>query len=280
MISRTLHAADSTTRDGAHSMDTMSEIHEIVKRQFDSQAEQFSNWSVTRNREYQKAYFEFCQISEDDTLLDLACGTGEYALFAAPLVKNVHGLDISAGMIEIAEKNAQENDIKNVTFVCQPVEHTPFADEAFSMVMCRSAFHHFHDYERIFQEMIRCCKNGGRISIQDIVAYDDVQVNSFFEEFEKEIDISHHRTLSKEYINDLYDRNDIKITNTLDVEIELNVQEYLAHAQHSEESRGRIIELLQAGLKEHDISTYFRNKDGVLFFKRHVYLILGEKKVR
>ena len=91
----------------------MSEIHEIVKRQFDKQAENFSNWSVTKNTEYQKAYFDFCQISVHDTLLDFACGTGEYALFAAPKVKYVHGVDISERMIEIAQKQAAKTNIDN-----------------------------------------------------------------------------------------------------------------------------------------------------------------------
>jgi len=61
----------------------MSEIHEIVKRQFDKQAQNFSNWSVTKNIEYQKAYFDFCEISSHDTLLDFACGTGEYAVLCS-----------------------------------------------------------------------------------------------------------------------------------------------------------------------------------------------------
>ena len=59
----------------------MSEIHEIVKRQFDIQAQKFSDWSVTKNIEYQKAYLEFCEITSQDTFLDFACGTGEYAIF-------------------------------------------------------------------------------------------------------------------------------------------------------------------------------------------------------
>lgn len=65
--------------------ESMSALHEIVRNQFDSQAEQFSNGSVTKNREYQRVYFEFCRIERGDTLLDPACGTGEYALFAARL---------------------------------------------------------------------------------------------------------------------------------------------------------------------------------------------------
>jgi ubiquinone/menaquinone biosynthesis C-methylase UbiE len=255
----------------------MSEIHEIVKRQFDKQAENFSNWSVTKNIEYQRAYFDFCEISPEDTLLDLACGTGEYAIFAAPLVKNVHGVDISEGMIEIARKQAKEKGIKNASFLCQPVESTPFKDESFSIIICRSAFHHFHDYENIFEEMIRCCQKGGRISIQDIVSYGDAKADDFFEEFEREVDISHHKSLSKEYIRNLYDRKNIKTRKTFGVEVELNVHEYLGHAQQSEEARGRIIDLLEKGLSEPDISRYFINKDGVLFFKRNVYLILGEK---
>ena len=61
------------------------------------------------------------------------------------------------------------------------------------------------------------------------------------------------------------------------MEVELNVQEYLGHAQQSEESRARIGVLLEKGLDDKDVSQYFILKDNALFFKRNVYLILGEK---
>ena len=112
----------------------MSELHEIVKRQFDKQAQNFSNWSVTKNIEYQKAYFDFCEISSQDTLLDFACGTGEYDIFAAPKVKNAYGVDISKGMIEIAQKQAADKKLKNISFLCHPVEKTPFEVGSFSIV--------------------------------------------------------------------------------------------------------------------------------------------------
>ena len=255
----------------------MSEIHETVKRQFDQQAQKFSDWSVTKNIEYQKAYFDFCGISAQDTVLDFACGTGEYAIFAARKVKYVHGIDISEGMIEIAQKQAALANVNNISFVCHPVEQTPFEDGSFSLVFCRSAFHHFHDYEGIFGEMIRCCHKDGRISIQDIVAYPDERINSFFEEFEKAVDVSHHKTLPKEYIQSLYDRRNIKTRNTFEIVIELNFQEYMGHAQQSEESKRKISKLLEMGLHDPDISKYFINKNGDLFFKRGVFLILGVK---
>lgn len=255
----------------------MSEIHEIVKRQFDKQAQNFSNWSVTKNIEYQKAYFDFCEISSQDTLLDFACGTGEYVIFAAPRVKYAHGVDISKGMIEIAQKQAAKENVKNISFLCHPVETTPFEDESFSIVICRSAFHHFHDYDRIFDEMIRCCQRTGRISVQDIIAYSNEKVDNFFEEFEREVDASHHKTLSKEYIKSLYDQRNVLVKKIFEVEIELHFQEYLGHAQQSEESKIMISTLLEKGLNDPDISKYFLIKDRDLFFKRKVFLILGEK---
>jgi ubiquinone/menaquinone biosynthesis C-methylase UbiE len=255
----------------------MSELHEIVKSQFDKQAQNFSNWSVTKNIEYQKAYFDFCEISSQDILLDLACGTGEYAIFAAPKVKYVHGVDISKGMIEVAQKQATKLNFNNISFLCHPVEQTPFENESFSVVICRSAFHHFEEYDRIFNEMNRCCQNGGRISIQDIVAYSDEKIDNFFEEFEREIDVSHNKTLTKEYVKSLYDRRNIKIKNTFEIEIELHFQEYLGHAQQSTESKRKISSLIEKGLNDPHISEYFIIKEEDLFFKREVFLILGEK---
>lgn len=255
----------------------MSDIHEIVKRQFDQQAQKFSDWSVTKNIEYQKAYFDFCGISSQDTVLDFACGTGEYAIFAARKVKYVHGVDISKGMIETARKQAAQANVQNISFLCHPVEQTPFKDGSFSLVFCRSAFHHFQDYEGIFDEMIRCCHRGGRISIQDIVAYADERIDRFFEEFERAVDVSHHKTLGKEYIQSLYDRRNIEIRNIFEIEIELNLQEYLGHAQQSEENKRKLSNLLEKGLDDPDISKYFIDNNGDLFFKRGVFLILGQK---
>lgn len=255
----------------------MSELHEIVKRQFDKQAQNFSSWSVTKNKEYQEAYFNFCEISVQDTLLDIACGTGDYAIAAAPRVKYAYGVDISKGMIEIATKQAEQANIKNVSFLCNPVESTPFEDGSFSIIICRSAFHHFNDYTRIFDEMLRCCQTGDRVSIQDIVAYPDKKIDNFFEEFEREVDISHHKTLSKEFIKTLYTQRDIKIKKTFEIEVDLNLQDYLGHARQSEESKSKISELLEKGLHDPDISNYFFVKDQNLFFKRGVLGILGER---
>jgi tRNA/tmRNA/rRNA uracil-C5-methylase (TrmA/RlmC/RlmD family) len=96
---------------------------EIVKRQFDIQAQNFSNWSVTKNQEYMQAYFEFIGFEREDELLDVACGTGEFSVFCAKRIKRVHGIDISKGMIGLAQENALASGLENITFECHDVEH-------------------------------------------------------------------------------------------------------------------------------------------------------------
>jgi len=260
---------------GAEKLDSK----EIVKRQFDIQARNFSNWSVTKNEEYMQAYFEFIDLRKVDELLDVACGTGEFSVFCARRIKRVHGIDISEGMIELAHKLAQNNGLANVAFECHDVEHIPCADNSFSVVQCRSAFHHMENYSTVFKEILRCCEPNGRVAVQDILAYEDQLVNSFFEALEKEVDVSHNAALQRQEFIDLFDRNQVEVIRSFTVEIELNFVEYLSHAFQSEGSLEKIRKLIEDGLQDEDISHFlYMNKDNELVLKRAVFLILGQKR--
>ncbi len=260
-----------------------SEEHKImtkkktIKQQFDLQADKFSNWSVTRNTEYMKQYSEFCGIVGKDTLLDVACGTGEYAIYCALKIKNVCGVDLSSKMIEVAKKNATHLQIKNTSFKVQDVMEIPFESDQFSIVNCKSAFHHFEDYEKNISEMKRCCKAGGRISVQDIIAYENPKVNDYFERMESLIDISHNMTLSTDFLTKLFSNNNIKILRSHVVNVELNLQEYIHHAVQTEERKSEILDLIDLGINDTEIASYFLEKEEGWFFKRNVLMLVGAK---
>jgi ubiquinone/menaquinone biosynthesis C-methylase UbiE len=250
---------------------------EIVRRQFNRQAERFTRWSITRNQEYMQAYFDFCRITSDDTLLDVACGTGEFSLFNAPRIRRVVGVDISEGMLALARVQADEQGVDNVDFVCHDVARLPCQPDSFSVVVSKSAFHHLSDYPATLAEMFRCCRPGGRVSIQDIVAHDSRTVDEFFERMEKLIDPSHHKTLAREFIRDLVIECDLGIRAEFQVEVPLNVAEYIDHASQTEAARSEIRDMLEWGLKHREIAPYFSVRNEALFFRRNVFLILGEK---
>ncbi len=179
-------------------------------------------------------------------------------------------------MIELAKKKAISNSVNNIYFKCDDIENLQFEDSTFSIVVCKSAYHHLIKYDKVFSEMIRYSKNDGRISIQDIISYEDNRVNTFFEKLEKQIDRSHNRALSKEYFDNLFYRNRIEILKTCEIEIELNLYEYINHAIQSEANLANIDHLLDYGLNDSVISKLFIIIHDELYFKKRVYLIIGE----
>jgi ubiquinone/menaquinone biosynthesis C-methylase UbiE len=252
----------------------MSNHLNVVKNQFNKQAEKFNNWSVTRNSEYLQGFYDFCGISADDTLLDIACGTGDWALFCAKKIKHVYGIDISSNMLELAKNKADECNLSNILFKEGDVCNIN-TNNNFSLITCRSAFHHFTNYINVFIEMKRLCSNGGKIAIQDIVTYKDYKVNEYFESFEKLVDKSHYSTLDEEQFISLFEINNIRIDKTARIEVELSVPEYISHASQSNETREQIIKTIEFGLNDQVIANYFSQKDKDLFFKREIILILG-----
>ena len=159
------------------------------------------------------------------------------------------------------------------------VENIPCVDNSFSVVQCRSAFHHMENSIQVFREMLRFCEPNGRLAVQDIIAYRDPKVNAFFEALEKNIDISHNSTLHKQEFIDLFDQNQVEVIRSFVVEIELNFHEYLGHAHQSERSLAKIKELLEDGLRDREISRFlYMNKEMELVIKRSVFLILGRKR--
>lgn len=251
--------------------------NQIVRKQFNKQAEKFANWSVGKNVDYLNGYFDFCDIQPSDRLLDVACGPGEFTIFIAKRISEARGVDISDREIEIARNLIKDFGLSNIGFDCSDVENLPYGDNSFSIVVCKSSFHHFRKPDRVFNEMIRCCSQEGKISVQDIVAYEDDYVNKFFETFDRLVDISHNRTLSISEINHLYSNSNISKTRDFKLDIDLDICEYLDHAIQNNENKIKIERLLNEGLNEQKLSEFLFKKDGTLYFKRHVYLILGKK---
>lgn len=66
---------------------------------------------------YSKAA-ELAQLTKDDILMDLYCGTGTIGLTMASHVKKLYGVEIVPEAVHDAWKNADENSIANAEFIC------------------------------------------------------------------------------------------------------------------------------------------------------------------
>ncbi|MFA5906063.1 MAG: class I SAM-dependent methyltransferase [Desulfobacula sp.] len=253
------------------------DLKERVRVQFNRQAQRFSRWSVTKNPGYADSYFNFCRMSSDDRMLDISCGSGYFCNFCAQHITHAAGVDLSDKMIALAKQQAMDSGITNTDFRCGDAVDLPYEAETFSIVISKSAFHHYSEYHAIFREMKRCCGRQGRISIQDIAAYDDRKVNAFFESFERLVDASHKVACSKSFILDLYRQHNVDILSAMEITIDLNLNDYLDHAVRGEKDAIALRQWINAGLKDTAVKKYFHFKENDLFFKRNVFLILGQK---
>ncbi len=251
--------------------------NQLVKDQFNRQATQYANWQVPQETKGMNDYFDFCRIKPDDRLLDVACGTGGFVTHVAGRVLTGRGVDISDHEIDMARQTARERGLANVAFDCADVEHLPYLPGAFSVVVCRYAFHHFTHPGAVLGEMLRCCTAGGKVSILDVAAYREEHVNRFFETFDKLVDVSHNRTLDEKAFDALYAENGVEKLREIVMEVELNVQEYISHAFQEPENEVRLGDLLRDGRNDEKLRNYLFEKDGQLHFKRRVYYMLGRK---
>lgn len=82
---------------------------------------------------------------------------------------NLRVLEISPDMIKIAEKNAVEYALLDrVKYIEGDAQKMPFDDETFNGVFTNGSLHEWSHPDRIFDEINRCLKPGGKYLISDM----------------------------------------------------------------------------------------------------------------
>lgn len=140
-----------------------------ARAHFDRWSETYENDSAARwLREMQTQALAALALTEDDVLLDVGCGTGAAVRDAAATVSRAVGFDLSPGMIAQARERAAAKGTGNVEFEVGDVSGPlPFADGAFTALVCTTAFHHFPRPRDTIGEMSRVLAPGGRLVIAD-----------------------------------------------------------------------------------------------------------------
>ncbi len=128
-----------------------------------------------------------------ETVLDLGTGAGHTALACARHAACVAAVDITPAMLAAAKDLAASRRVGNVEFREADAAQLPFEDEAFDVVTCRAAAHHFADVRHVVDEVRRVLRPGGRFVLSDTVAPEDARADTFLNTIEFLRDPSHVR---------------------------------------------------------------------------------------
>lgn len=116
-------------------------------------------------------------IKEGDTVVDLGSGAGLDCFLAGDKVGSsgkVIGIDMTKEMIDMARSNAEKQGYKNVEFRLGDIEDLPIDANSVDVAISNCVINLAPDKLKVFKEVFRILKKGGRMYLSDIVLLEEL----------------------------------------------------------------------------------------------------------
>ena len=144
---------------------------------------------------------ELARPTSHDTVLDFASGAGIAGFAVAADVRTVEAADEHPEILEEGRRLAGELGLANVAFSLVDLYALPYDTDAFSLVVCRNAFHLLPEPVGALVELLRVTSAGGRLVILDTVV--DELTDKPFNDIARLREPAHRRHYLEEQIDDL-----------------------------------------------------------------------------
>ena len=148
---------------------------EQVEQMFDNIAPTYDqlnhrlSWDIDRG--WRRKAIKQLQSYKPQTMLDIATGTGDFAILAAKMLQpqQLIGADISEGMMEIGRQKVKKAALDNIiSFERQDCINLSYPDNTFDAVTAAFGIRNFADLDCGLSEMCRVLKKGGHLSIVEL----------------------------------------------------------------------------------------------------------------
>ena len=127
------------------------------------------SWNIDRG--WRKKAIKALAPYQPQTMLDVATGTGDFAILAAQMLhpQKLIGADISEGMMAVGRQKIERLGLADViSFEREDCLALSYADESFDAVTAAFGIRNFQNLEQGLSEMCRVLRKGGHLSIAEL----------------------------------------------------------------------------------------------------------------
>lgn len=133
--------------------DTIAPRYDVLNRLFTAGLDQ----------RWRRETLDLVSVGAGDTVLDVACGTGDLLELAEARGAAGVGLDFAGGMLAAGRRR-----LPSCRFVQGDAAALPVPDAAVTVVTCGFAFRNFVDLPRVMAEFARVLAKDGRLAVIDV----------------------------------------------------------------------------------------------------------------
>lgn len=179
---------------------------EQVERMFDRIAHSYDllnhslSWGI--DRRWRRTAIDSLAPFRPQDLLDIATGTGDFAILAARRLKphSITGADISEGMMEVGRRKVREQQLDRIIrFRREDCTALSFEDGTFDAVTVAYGVRNFEDLDAGLREMHRVLRPDGHLLIVELSAPDRFPMKQLFSIYAKVVMPCIGRLISKDH---------------------------------------------------------------------------------
>jgi ubiquinone/menaquinone biosynthesis C-methylase UbiE len=259
-------------------MQTVTRHEDIVRQEFTKQADAYAANPVIASQDRAAQLVRVVQPTPHDRVLEVATGPGYVAMAFATCCREVVGVDLTEAPLVIAEKTRQERGLANVRFETADANQLSFADATFDVVVCRFAFHHFPEPQRVLSEMVRVCRRAGTVAIEDLVVSEHPERAAFHNRLENLRDPSHTAAMPLSRLLSLFAAAGLEVERVQSGTFPQSLERWLQNAQTPPDKASQVRNMVERDAAEDLSGLYpFRNQDNQWCFTQRTAVVVGRK---
>ena len=138
-------------------------------------------------------------VAENNTAMEVGCGTGIISFNLSHVLKNITLIDNSQEMINVVNEKIKKLNLKNINSYCFDLVENSL-EEKYHIIYSSMALHHIVDIDKILKKFYNMINSNGTLCIVDLNE-DDGRFH------ENEVGFNGHNGFSQEWMKNILEAN-------------------------------------------------------------------------